>query len=297
VSARSTESAVDRSAHRLVRLYPRAWRVRYGDELADLLRATSGGRVPWRIRLDVAVGASREWLRGAGPPRRRRLGGALVVLCAWSGFVFAGVAMQRLSEHWQATTPAGSRAVPAAAFDVLLAAAAAGSALVLVGVALALPAALRLLRAGVGAPLRRTLSVALVPTVAAMPVAVALALWSRHLGDAQRNGGDVGYGLLALTFAVLFAGSLVAWTVAAVRVARLLDLSERTLRLEAALAHLVTGAMAVITVATSVWWAALAAASSPAARPLDARLAVTVALMLTATLVGAAGSLRARQSA
>jgi hypothetical protein len=46
----------------LTRIYPRAWRERYGDELSDLIDAT--GLTP-RIAMDVARGAAREWTNAA----------------------------------------------------------------------------------------------------------------------------------------------------------------------------------------------------------------------------------------
>ena len=50
----------------LLRLYPRAWRERYGEELAALLQQTGVG---WRQIVDVIAAASREWLRAVIPNR------------------------------------------------------------------------------------------------------------------------------------------------------------------------------------------------------------------------------------
>lgn len=57
--------------HWLVRLYPRAWRDRYGDELSDLIAC---GRVDRRVVWDVAIGAAREHARAA-----RRKGETIMV--------------------------------------------------------------------------------------------------------------------------------------------------------------------------------------------------------------------------
>jgi hypothetical protein len=51
----------------LVRLYPRAWRQRYGDELTALVESTS---VSSRLVVDLLRGAAREWLRELAQPRR-----------------------------------------------------------------------------------------------------------------------------------------------------------------------------------------------------------------------------------
>ena len=48
--------------HWLLRLYPRAWRDRYGDELSDLIASEA---LDWRVVLDVAMGAAKEHLSTA----------------------------------------------------------------------------------------------------------------------------------------------------------------------------------------------------------------------------------------
>jgi hypothetical protein len=101
-----------RTAARLLRLYPASWRVRYGDELETLiLDMSGGGRVPWRIRANVAA-AGRERLCAAGPggdsADARVRGGASLVLWAWTLFVVAGAIVQRTSEHWDSALPGGA---------------------------------------------------------------------------------------------------------------------------------------------------------------------------------------------
>jgi hypothetical protein len=69
-----------RRAPAILRCYPRAWRERYGDELADLLAREA--RSP-RLALDLALGALDAHLHpqvgAAGPSRARRaLGVALL---------------------------------------------------------------------------------------------------------------------------------------------------------------------------------------------------------------------------
>jgi hypothetical protein len=53
---------------RLVRLYPRAWRERYGEEFSALLEQSD---VTWRVRFDVLSGATREWVRAVVHPGRQ----------------------------------------------------------------------------------------------------------------------------------------------------------------------------------------------------------------------------------
>lgn len=299
--------SAQRTSELLLRLYPKGWRARYGDELELLILETSGGRVPWRVRLDVACAAGGERLRDAGligdrPSAERMRGGALLVLCAWALFVVAGMGVQKFSEHWQAATPRSSRGLPAGAFDVLLGAAAFGTLLVLVGVALVLPRLVGFLRADGLRQVRRRLLVTVGLTAGAVPASVGLIVWAHGLSAAARDGHDVAYGVAAALWALLLVGCLASWTAVAVAVARQLDLSEIVLRLEALLAVGVAASMAAMTAATGVWWAALAdsapwfLAGSPAGSPgsaLAPTLLVAGLLMLLATVAGAAGAGRA----
>jgi hypothetical protein len=292
----------------LLRLYPAAWRARYGEELQALLvESSAGGRVPWRARLDVALAGGRERLRAAGlagdglPPHERARSGSLLVLCAWALFVVGGAGVQKFSEHWQGATPAAGRGVPSGAFLALVVTAAIGSVLVLAGVASAAPSLLAFLRGGGWPAIRgRVLTAAFLSclTVAAMAPLVG---WAHVLTVRQRNGLDLGYGIAFGFWVALAAAGLLAWTGAAVSTARQLSLPATTLRYQARVASAVTVAMAVMTTATAVWWAALASSApwflagrpvGSAASPLAPQLLAAATLMLVATLLGALGAFR-----
>jgi hypothetical protein len=246
----------------LLLLYPRPWRERYGEELA-MLTADGGGLRP-TVVVDVLLGAGRERLRE----------GALLVLQAWALFVVGGVGVQKFSEHWREATPAPARAVPAGAFDGLVAGAAIGSALVLLGVAVALPAAVR-----ARAFARREIVRALVATVVAGAALAAAA--GRH--------GEHG---LTIVFAVTFVLALAAWTSAVLATARRLD----RLGLESALAVGVAASMVAMTICTCVWWGALARTGADFAPPLSPQLLASVALMALGSATGLAGAVKARRA-
>lgn len=298
----------------LLRLYPPHWRARYGDELDELMREAAGGRrVPWRIWQNVAFAGGRERLRASGltgdavPPGERARAGTLLVLCAWSLFVVAGVVVEKISEHWQDVTPTASRAVPAAAFDVLVGAAGVGSAAVLVGIACALPAFRALLVRGGWRELQRPIRRAAGLTIVTALATGGLVVWAHSLSARARNGHDLLYGLGALAFALVAVACLAAWTSAAVAAGSRVELSRRLLRLEAWLGVVSAAAMVVMLAATCVWWAALArsapwffagASSGSSALALSPPLIACVLLMAAAAAAGLAGSLRAvRQSA
>ncbi len=181
--------------------YPRWWRDRYAEELVALLEAEP---LSWRVRANVIAAGLRERWRGAGPPHAR-------LLWAWSLFVVGGMAFQKTSEHWQTVVAADQRALPTVAFDVVQSAAVIGTAAILVGVALTLPALLRDLQRGGWATLRRPTLFAAAATAIAAVGLVGLAL---------------DHDILAVSVFVVFAvASLFAWTHVAALATRRLQLT------------------------------------------------------------------------
>lgn len=292
---------------RLLRVYPAAWRARYGDELVALLEDLDGAaRMSWRVRLDVVRAGLGERARvlvlGGGAPRERVRRGSVLVLYAWMLFVLGGFGVQKASEHWQAATPSGERTLPALGFDVLVVVAALGSVLVLLGVAVALPALAGLVRRGGWRTIRLPILVAVALSVSTVVATVGLAAWAHSLTAAARNGHDASYAGVFVGWVVLVAACLFAWAAAASATARRISFSLRQLRLEAGLAAATSAAMVVMTLAAAVWWGAVASAApwffegrpaGAAASPLVANVIVPVAVMVCATALALAGATRA----
>ena len=297
---------------RWLRCYPRAWRDRYGEELQELIVATSGnGALPMRVRLDLARGGMRERLRSVGfgsgiPPAERARAGTLLVLCAWAVMLVGGGVLQRFSENWREVTPLADRGLPGVAYDALIFAAALAGIAVLAGMALALPRLVALLRGGGWRDLRAPIGRALEATALAIVATVAIMIWAHGLDSAQRNGHDLAYGIGFLAWGVAAVACLLSWTVVAVQAARRLTPSMAWLRSETALAAVAAVCMVATTIATAVWWAALASSAPWALGDLSqgsgGRI-VTMPLLLAGVLmaigaglgmIGAAHALRAR---
>ncbi len=278
----------------LLRLYPGAWRARYGAELEDLIEQDP---LTLRRALDVARGAGRERLRTAGlagegiEADERARSGALLVLWAWALFVLAGLALQKGSEHWSTGTRGHDRELAGAAFGVVEIAAAIGSVLVLGAICAALPRLATLLRGGGWSQIRRPIVRSCVASALAVVAVAGLAHVAHGLDVHQRNGHDLAYSAAFVACALLVAAALVCWTAAATAAARRLARPPRARRLEARAAAGVTAAMAVTTVAATVWWAALPRSASVGVSPL---LVAETMLMAAATALGAIGTRRAR---
>jgi hypothetical protein len=285
--------SASRTTRLLLRLYPPAWRARYGGELEELLAQTSAGRSSPRTCLDLVRSAARERVRSAGlageglPGRERARGGALLVLWAWVLFVLAGIAVEKQSEHWQAATSARDRALPAWAFGTLEITAAVGAGIVVAAIALALPSLVRALRRGRGNEFRRCLVVSTCATAIAALAVAGLAIWAGQLDEPQRNGRDLAYSVAFVACAFAVAGALAAWAIAATVVARRLELSPRTLRLQAIATAGAAFAMCAMTTATVVWWVSLTGTTGFAPSPL---LLATTAAMVIAAMLGGVGS-------
>ncbi|HET9126388.1 MAG TPA: hypothetical protein VFN65_16025 [Solirubrobacteraceae bacterium] len=286
----------------LLALYPSAWRRRYGDELAALIldMHADGREAGARVRTDLARGAIRERLRGAGEPSRRVRGGATLVLWAWALFSIAGAIVTKTSEHWQRALPRAATAH--VAFSTLTALAIAAAAAVVGAVALTLPSAWRLLREGGWARIRLRTWLAAVLTVLAVAATVGLAAWAHGLSPAARNGHDGLYAAAFVAWATLAALCLLAWTSVATRLAADVRCGRAVLRLHAWLAPGLAVAMSAMTVATLVWWAVVASHAPAAltggsagahASPVVPMLVLAAALMVLATVVAAVGAVRA----
>jgi hypothetical protein len=298
-----------RTAARLLRLYPASWRVRYGDELETLiLDMSGGGRVPWRIRADVAMAGGRERLRASGlgddPPGARVRGGASLVLWAWALFVVAGAIVQKTSEHWQRALPAGRHSAATVAFGGLIGVAVVAAVLVVAGIALTLPALARFLGAGGWAQIRRPVTRAAAITAVFALATVGLVVWAHGLSSRDRQGHDAAYALTATVWALLGAGTLGAWTLAATRAAARLTLPATLLRLETRVATAVAAALGVMATATAVWWVSVATVAPTAltgslggrGSAFVPQLVLAMVLMLAALGLAGAGARRATRA-
>jgi hypothetical protein len=300
-----------RSRELLLRCFPPAWRARYGEELSGLIaELAEDGRVPWRVRADLALAGLRERLRaaglgGEGAPGERVRGGALLVLCGWALLVVAGAGFQRLSEHWQDATAAGDRALPQAAFAAVVIAAAGAAVLVLGGIAVALPRAAVFLRSGGWPLVRGHVARAALLTALAGAATIALVAWAHGLTPRGRDGHDAAYAAGFVVWAAVLAACLAAWTAVAVAIARRLALPASALRVEARLGAAVAVAMVAVTAATALWWIALAGAApwflagaprGTHAAVVSAELIAVMALMLVAATAGLAGARQAWQA-
>jgi hypothetical protein len=283
-------------------LYPSAWRRRYGEALDALIldMHADGREAGARVRIDLARGAIRERLRGAGEPSRRVRDGASLVLWAWALFSIAGAIVAKTSEHWQRALP--REATAHVAFSTLTVLAVAAAAVVVGAVAFTLPSAWRLLREGGWARIRLRAWLAAVLTVLAAATTAGLVAWAHGLGPAARNGHDGLYAATFVAWGALTALCLLAWTSVATRLAADVRCGRAVLRLHAWLAPGLAVAMSAMTVTTLVWWMVLASHAPAAltggsagahASPVVPMLVFAAALMVLATVVAAVGAGRA----
>jgi len=254
----------DRS--RLLRWYPAAWRDRYGEEMLALIDDEVGGGGPGLglrlslVRHGLAERARTAGLRGPSTSRDTDLRrGALLVLVAWSAFMVAGAGYSKASEHFNAAVPAGVHPLPQVAYDVVLAFGVLGGLLVLAGAAIAVPGFVRALQEGAWPVFRPHVVRAIALSATTVALTLPLALWAHQLSEQQRNGGSAVYSAAFLGWAALGVISLAMWTAAAVAVGRRVELSPRALQAETRLALALVAAMVVVTVASAVWWAGMAA--------------------------------------
>jgi hypothetical protein len=174
--------------------------------------------------------------------------------------------------------------------------------LLLVVALLAIRIPLRDFLAGGGwAQVRRTVRRALLASALTLGAIAGVVLWAHQLPAARRDGSDLPYALAVVAMSLLVAGSACAWAAVATRTLGRLTLDPRVLRLHALLACAVTAALAVMTVAAAVWWAAVGVAApwffdghaaGSGGSPWDPSLIVVLCVMVLATALAGHGTRR-----
>lgn len=289
-----------------LRWYPRAWRKRYGDELIAMMEQLDDRERRSRAtRFDLIRGGLAERFRILAPgplaPRDRVREGVVLVLYAWVLFVMGGIAVAKLSEHWQTAAPVADRAVPSRAFSVLYWAAGIGSGVIVAGAVICVPSLVALLRSGGFIEIRRPLLRAVAITVLAAGATIGLSRWAHTLSAADRNGGDHLYSAAFGGWAILAVAFLLAWATAGAATARCIRLSPTLLRLETVAAAAAWAAMAIMLTATGVWWISLDSAAPwvlSGNRPgsgivLEPDLVIAMVLMISGSALGLLGATRA----
>jgi hypothetical protein len=156
---------------------------------------------------------------------------------------------------------------------------------VLLGTALVARPLVAFLRAGGWEKIQRFVLRAIGASGLTSVVLAGVVTWAHQLTNAQRNGGDW---LYTVAFLVVVAGTVASiglWTQVAVVTARQLALTRASLFRETFLAATTTLTMAVMTVASTIWWTSVYSA-------LPVRMVVVTLVMLAATALAATGTLR-----
>ena len=235
----------------LLRWYPRAWRERYGEEFLALVEDTlAGDRPGWRLRLAVAWSGLRERghaARLAGgralPRLARGVAGDPGSVAIVAGYLAA------ILPHELGASPARQPGVILETLTALIGVA--GLALLAGGLA-AIPALVRLLRAGRRPKVRRRLIWAVGATVATAAGLAWLTLWSGTSSLTPLSTSPTCItGLIGTTVALAVA--LSQWA----SVARRLDLAPRVRAVERRLGAVAVPVIMVLMGVSVVWYSVL----------------------------------------
>jgi hypothetical protein len=273
-------------AARLLRLYPKAWRARYGDEFLDLLIADLEERPRcWRRTADVALHGLLARVSVAGVPGARSdtgqqiRAGLVAVGCTAAAFLCFGVAMwSQVVIGWRWRPPA----TPAVAAGML----SMSVAVLLTGLLMTL-AAVPLVVAALRALSRRDVKGLVRPGVLVLAAVAQLVVGGLHFdahwpGSGGRPWGSHGLvpsGLASFCWAItrgissywfhphalaqfnnweigwmaVSLGAIVSLIVGLTKIVRRLSLSPRVLRFEAELARGTVAVMGLFAVGAAAW--------------------------------------------
>lgn len=224
-----------------------------------------------------------------------------MVLAAWSIMIVGGASLAKMAEHFAVVLPTSSRSAARFAYDTVAIAGFVGTAFVLLGVVVALPGFLRLLRLGGWSELRHKFSRSLISSVVLIGAVVGMAAWAHQLNISQRNGGDGLYSAAFMVFAVVVVVTIGLWTVASVAAASRIDFTPRELLFESYLALGVCLSSVVVVAATTAWWIQMSlhapwflngTLTGVSGSPWSARVVGTVLVMTVATAVALWGGIR-----
>jgi hypothetical protein len=290
-----------------LRIYPRSWRERYGDELIELIHEarTNGDRSEFRLGLNVFKAGSVERLRSVGllntgvTSNEKVQSGVQQILWSWIIFVIGGIGVAKAAEYWTSAVPPTKRLLPTVAFNALIIGSIFGTCAVIFGLILSTRPLVIFLRSGGWKKIRRYVLSATALTIVATVALVLLSGWAHYLTQTQRNGSDTLYMVAILIWIFIFISGLVAWTIAAVVTARELDFKGRLLNIQALLSLFLVAAMFLMLIGTSIWWGALArtapwflagTASGTRGTSIPVNLVVAISFMLAGTALGMAGA-------
>jgi hypothetical protein len=302
-----TGRAIDRAGTRrlwarlALRLYPRAWRDRFGTEFGVLLDET---RATPSVLFDVLVAAVDAHLHPTGPRRRwplmieRLRLSELVVFASWVVFVVAGLAFQRMTEGAPYTGIAADHPTVQWTYLVVVA----GAMLSLCAVIFAgLPIALAIARAAIAERHWRHVALLAVPPAA---IAIWVGLTAVFLAVVGTPSGDAARIALFLVWVGVFVLAAVASTVAVSAAALVAEVDGAFYRRAARPALLTAAAMVVVVAAILAWGVALAVAAPSTFWGSEGILGGStvltwlgvMAVMAGATMVAIRAAIRARDA-
>jgi hypothetical protein len=240
----------------LLRLYPPAWRARYGDEFAALLDLAPLSL--WSL-LDILLGAldarwlTRDWRISTMSTLTRRLRRSeIAIFCAYIAFVVAGSAFAKITEYDDFQAATHTFPLIGIAFNTLVVAAWVALAAVVIGGA---PLALAAARAALAARRWGTLALLAVPALALGALYAFVLLLTRVIGPAIHagNGATTANYHLGIALGGFFLLCAIASTAAVARAIAQSEIAPGLYRFARIPAAVATLAMLVVTLALLVW--------------------------------------------
>ena len=245
---------------RLMRWYPRSWRVRYEEEMVALLEDTYAELpVPLRSRVEIMRAGLGERLRSGmtaqlESTRTDRLrAGSLLVAAGWSFFLVAGAIFGKFTDGWNTTTRQPNR-FARIGYDVVFAAGVAGVVVIIGAALIVTPAVLRFWRRPQWQTVRDSVRQAVVADVMLVAMTIGGVEWAHHLSFQARNGGVVAYQVFFLVWALSGVAAVGLSTLAGYALVRRLTLSDRIIATLSHGAIALTLIMVAVTGGVALWW-------------------------------------------
>ncbi len=247
-------------------IYPHEWRARYQEEMLCLAQDVYGPTFPLSCVAGMAKDGLRQRLSSMGilsenpligDPRSQMVHGGVLSVWAFALVVLAGSGFAKFIEHWNASISQTDSFLPRIGAGIVNAAAVAGAVMVAGGLAVLARPALRFVREGGWAAIKRKFIT--VTCLGAGTLAwLAFMVKTAHSLPAQaRNGGSVSYLEMGLLFVVLTTLSIFSLASLVSTLARGIELSDARSKACGWMSVMLGGSAYLFAVGLAIWWSSM----------------------------------------
>ncbi len=226
----------NKSIEQLLRIYPREWRVRYGDELKVTIEDCLEGNPPtlsFLIPLALS-GAKQRFAKylSAFSPGSSPLSGTMLGIIAWAFALIGCSSFVKLSEHWRNVPKLSKLPIELIFSDVLRVSGLLSLLCIFAGAAFSAPYYFKMPKGPSKKKVNRRIIWFLLLASAFILSTIALVIFAHHMNSIARNGGNPFFVGVFLTWGTLYAVTVIAGCLSCLEGIRQIKFSVQTINIQ-----------------------------------------------------------------